>query len=100
MTRATGLLVTVVLMAACGGSMRAPSIAPAGDVNATVVRVRTALLNDPGVHGNEITVSENNGVIVLTGQVHGTREADAAMAIARRSSDGKEVRNEMRTDRP
>jgi hyperosmotically inducible protein len=83
----------------CGGTLRAPQIAPATDDSSIQTRVHAALLNDPVVHGNEISVSARQGVVVLTGQVHGDQEANAAIAIARRVEGVKDVRSEMQTNR-
>ena len=63
-----------------------------------VVRVHTALLNDPVVRGNEIDVTAQNGVVVLRGQVHDAQEADAAIAIAHRIEGVRGVQSELQTD--
>ena len=84
---------------ACGGGMRAPSIAPASDDAAVTARVRTALLNEPGVHAGEINVSAQGGVVVLAGQVHGDNEANAAVGAARRVAGVRDVRSELKPTR-
>lgn len=99
MTRTAASLLVALMMTGCGGSMRTPAIAPANDDQTILARVRTALLNDPVVHANEITVTAQNGVVVLTGQVHGTREADAAVAVARRIPGVTDVKSELQTNR-
>ena len=95
----TVMVVLAVLAFGCGGAMRAPRIAQATDDQSLAVRVRTALLNDPVVHANEITVSAQNGVIVLRGRVHDTQEANAAMGVARRIEGVKDVQSELQTNR-
>lgn len=85
------------LLTACAGMT--PRITPATDDHSVTVRVRTALLNDPVVHGHEINVAAQNGVVVLRGQVHGQQEADAAIAIARRVEGVKDVQSELLTDK-
>ena len=86
-----------VFMVACGGVT--PTIAPATDDQTITVRVRTALLNDPVVHGSEIDVTAKNGVVVLRGRVHGAPEASAAVAIARRIDGVRDVQSELQTNR-
>ena len=98
MMRSATFLLLAVVISACGG-IRAPQIAPATDDQTITARVQTALLNDRAVHGNEINVSAENGVVVLRGQVHGAEEANAAIAVARRIDDVKDVRSELQTNR-
>jgi hyperosmotically inducible periplasmic protein len=96
------ILATVALelmLVGCAGSVGSPRVTPATDDQSLVARVHTALLNDRVVHGNEISVTAQGGVVVLSGQVHGTQEADAAIAIARRVEGVKDVRSELQTNR-
>ena len=86
-----------VLVVACGG--RTPRVAPATDDATVTVRVRTALQNDPVVHGSEISVAAQNGVVVLSGQVHGEPEANAAIAVARRVEGVRDVQSQLQTNR-
>ena len=88
-----------LMLVGCAGSVSTPRVAPATDDQSLATRVRTVLLNDRVVHGNEIMVSAQGGVVVLSGQVHGTQEADAAIAIARRVEGVKDVRSELQTNR-
>jgi osmotically-inducible protein OsmY len=99
MTRLFVSVIVALMASSCGGSMRAPSITPSSDDPSLVARVRTALLNDPVVHGNEVNVTAENGIVVLTGQVHGEQEANAAIAIARRTTGVKDVRSELQTNK-
>jgi hyperosmotically inducible periplasmic protein len=82
---------------ACGGMT--PRIAPDTDDATITVRVRTALMNDPVVHANEIDVMAQNGIVLLRGQVHGQAEANAAVAVARRIEGVKDVQSELQTNR-
>jgi hyperosmotically inducible periplasmic protein len=91
-------VVALVVCISCGG-MTAPKVTPASDDQSLIVRVRTALLNEPAVHANEITVDVQGGVVVLSGHVHGQREIDAAVGAARRVSGVKDVRSELQGDR-
>jgi hyperosmotically inducible protein len=99
MTKLFASVVVALMASSCGGSMRAPRITPSSDDPSLVARVRTALLNDPVVHGNEVNVTAENGIVVLTGQVHGEQEANAAIAIARRTTGVKDVRSELQTNK-
>ena len=99
MRRMLATVAIQLMLVGCTGSVGAPSVTPATDDSSLATRVRTALLNDRVVHGNEITVTAQSGVIVLTGQVHGTQESDAAIAIARRVEGVKDVRSELQTNR-
>jgi len=99
MRRILAAVMLELMLAGCAGSVSTPRVAPATDDQSLAVRVRTALLNDRVVRGNEITVAAQGGVVVLSGQVHGTEEAEAAIAIARRVEGVKDVRSELQTNR-
>ena len=80
------------------------SVAPKGSFGAPddatlVVRVKTALLNDPVVHASEIQVDVKQGVVALAGTVHGQQEADAAVNAARRVAGVKDVASTLQTTR-
>jgi hyperosmotically inducible protein len=91
------VLLLAVLFSACAGGIRTPQITPATDDQSVAARVRAALLNDPVVHANEISVTAQSGVVVLRGQVHGVQEANAAIAVARRVNGVTDVRSELQT---
>ena len=97
MSRNHVAIVFSLFVVACGGLT--PRIAPATDDASITVRVRTALLNDPVVHGSEIDVTAQNAVVFLRGQVHGQTEANAAIAVARRVEGVKDVQSELQTNR-
>jgi osmotically-inducible protein OsmY len=98
MARILVVIGIALLAQACGGRLT-PRVPLATDDAALANRARTALLNEPTVHGNEITVTVQDGVLVLQGQVHGTAEADAAVAAARRVEGVKDVRSELQPSR-
>lgn len=97
MSRNHVAIVFSVFVMACGGTT--PRIAPATDDATITVRVRTALLNDPVIHASEITVTAQNGIVFLRGQVHGQSEASAAIAVARRIAGVRDVQSELQTNR-
>jgi osmotically-inducible protein OsmY len=97
MSRNHAAIVFGLFVVACGGVT--PRIVPATDDASITVRVRTALLNDPVVHGSEIDVTAQNAVVFLRGQVHGQAEASAAIAVARRVEGVKDVQSELQPNR-
>jgi hyperosmotically inducible periplasmic protein len=99
MRRMLTVIALQLTLIGCAGSVGAPRVAPATDDQSIAARVHTALLNDREVHGNEITVAARDGVVTLTGQVHGTQESEAAVGIARRIEGVKDVRSELQTNR-
>jgi len=101
MKRPTECMIVIVLIL---GFSACASIAPRGAFGAPddatlAVRVRTALLNDPVVHANEIQVDVKQGVVALAGNVHGQQEADAAVGAARRVTGVKDVMSALQTNR-
>jgi hyperosmotically inducible periplasmic protein len=78
----------VMTTVACGKSV--------GSVidDATITgRVKTALLNDPGVSGLRIDVDTFKGVVTLSGGVKSRAEADRAVAIARKTPGVVDVKS-------
>jgi osmotically-inducible protein OsmY len=101
MNRRTDCAIVIALVAALSACA---SVAPRGAFGAPddatlAVRVRTALLNDPVVHANEIQVDVRQGVVELTGTVHGDQEANAAVNTARRVAGVKDVMSALQTNR-
>jgi osmotically-inducible protein OsmY len=93
-----------IVIALVAGLSACASVAPRGAFGAPddatlAVRVRTALLNDPVVHANEIQVDVKQGVVVLAGMVHGDQEANAAVNAARRVPGVKDVMSALQTNR-
>ncbi len=87
---AIGLLVPM-LVAACGKAV--------GDTiaDATITtRVKTALLNDPGVGVLRIDVNTTAGVVTLSGNVGSKDEADRAVQLARSVSGVKDVKSALK----
>jgi len=93
-----------IVIALVAGLSACASVAPGGAFGAPddatlAVRVRTALLNDPVVHANEIQVDVRQGVVELAGTVHGDQEANAAVNTARRVTGVKDVTSTLQTNR-
>ncbi|HMF59457.1 MAG TPA: BON domain-containing protein [Vicinamibacterales bacterium] len=97
--RAVGSMALVVIMAGCGAARSAPRTAAAAaapDDQTLKTRVQTSLMNATGVHPNEVTTEVAQGVVTLSGTVHGQAEADAALAAARRVEGSKDVRSNLK----
>lgn len=81
-------LMLLPLTAACG-----KTISEAIDDTTITTRVKTALLNDPGVGGLRIDVDTFRGVVTLSGRVRSQAEHDQALALTRRVEGVGEVKN-------
>jgi hyperosmotically inducible protein len=78
----TTLLATILaapLLAGCG-----KTVGETIDDTTITTRVKTAMLNDPGVGGLRIDVDTYKGVVTLSGRVKSQAERDQAMALARK----------------
>ena len=85
------LLIVVLalpLSAACG-----KTIVETIDDTTITTRVKTALLNDPGVGGLRIDVDTFRGAVTLTGRVKTAAERDQAITLARRVNGVNEVKD-------
>lgn len=92
---AAGLVVGTV---ACksGGGMRT-STQTAGLDDATIAtRVKTALLNEPELHAQQIQVQAEQGIVTLAGAVPNQAEAERAQAVARTIGGVREVRSALK----
>jgi osmotically-inducible protein OsmY len=82
-------ILTVLGMAAalfvtgCAGDGAKRSTGEVIDDTAIHTKVKTALLNDPIVHGSEIAVHVDRGVVALSGAVNGDVEKRKAEEITR-----------------
>jgi hyperosmotically inducible protein len=94
--RAVAATVLIVIMAACAAGRSAPRTAAAPDDQTLKTRVQTSLMNATGVHPNEITTEVAEGVVTLSGTVHGQAEADAALAAARRVEGLRDIRSNLK----
>ena len=92
---AAGLVVGTVACKSTGG-MRT-STQTAGLDDATIAtRVKTALLNEPELHAQEIQVQAEQGVVTLVGVVPNQAEAERAQAVARGIGGVREVRSALK----
>lgn len=79
---ALALVVATPLTVGCG-----KTVGETIDDTTITTRVKTAMLNDPGVGGLRIDVDTFKGVVTLSGRVKSQAEHDQALALAR-SVDG------------
>ena len=82
------LALAAPLVAGCG-----KTVGETIDDTTITTRVKTAMLNDPTVHGTRVDVSTFKGVVTLSGQVSSQAEHDQAIALARRTSGVTEVKD-------
>jgi osmotically-inducible protein OsmY len=85
---ALALVLCAPLTAACG-----KTVGEAIDDTTITTRVKTAMLNDPGVGGLRIDVDTFKGVVTLSGRVKTQAEKDQAVAIARRTDGVAQVKD-------
>jgi hyperosmotically inducible protein len=75
-----------------GGAAAKPVSATLDDATITT-RVKTAILNDPGVAGQQIDVNASAGVVTLTGVVKTKDEESRAIELAKQVRGVTEVKS-------
>jgi hyperosmotically inducible protein len=63
-------------------------------------RVRTVLMNDPEVAANQINVSTNAGVVVISGRVDSQSDAERAAQLARGVEGVRDVQVALEVEPP
>jgi len=81
-------LISMPLVAGCG-----KTIGETIDDTTITTRVKTAMLNDPGVGGTSIDVDTYKGVVTLSGRVKSQAEHDQAVALAHQVDGVTEVKD-------
>jgi hypothetical protein len=89
------LAVGVSLAAGCG-----KTISETIDDTTITTRVKTALLNDPGVGGLRIDVDTFKSVVTLSGRVTSQDERDHAITLTRRVNGVTEVKDALNLEPP
>lgn len=101
----THRLLTVVLAAALAvvavgckssGGMRSSTQTAGLDDVTIATRVKTALLNEPELHAQQIQVQAEQGVVTLVGVVPNEAEVARAQAVARTVGGVREVRSALK----
>jgi osmotically-inducible protein OsmY len=77
-----------------GGAAAKPVTATLDDATITT-RVKTALLNDPGVAGQKIDVNASAGVVTLTGVVKTKEEEARAIELAKKVGGVTDVKSSL-----
>jgi osmotically-inducible protein OsmY len=80
--------VLAITVAGCGRT-----VGETIDDTTITTRVKTAMLNDPGVGGLRIDVDTFKGVVTLSGRVKTPAERDQAIALARQVDGVVEVKD-------
>jgi len=78
------------------GGMRSSTQTAALDDATIATRVKTALLNAPEVHAQQIQVQAEQGVVTLTGAVPDEAEVERALAVARSVGGVRDVRSSLK----
>jgi hyperosmotically inducible periplasmic protein len=90
-------LAAPVAIAGCasGGGGKAARVNQTLDDATVQTRVKTAILNDPTVGGDQIDVSSVNGVVTLTGVVKAPEHQAHAADLARKVGGVKDVKTQL-----
>ena len=86
--------ITIACGGGGGGSAAKPVSATLDDATITT-RVKTAILNDPGVAGQKIDVNASAGVVTLTGVVKTPQEEARAIELAKQVRGVTEVKSSL-----
>ncbi len=91
-------MVSVTLVAGCasGGGGRKATVNQTIDDATVQTRVKTAILNDPQIGGDQIDVSSQNGVVTLTGVVKAPEHEAHAAEVARKVGGVKDVKTSLK----
>jgi hyperosmotically inducible periplasmic protein len=80
----------------CAGDSTHRSTAAAADDGYISTKVKTAILADEGLKGNDVKVETYRGIVQLSGFVDNAEQASRAVSIAEKVSGVKSVKNDMR----
>jgi hyperosmotically inducible protein len=93
-----GVLISPLAAGACGGSTSTTVNRPAATTDDATIstRVKTALLNEPGVNATAINVQSASGVVTLSGEVKSNEEEQKAIATARQIPGVRDVKSQLK----
>jgi hyperosmotically inducible protein len=93
-----GVLIAPTATIGCGATSGGAVNRPMSTTDDATIstRVKTALLNEPGVNATAINVDSSGGVVTLSGQVKSNDEEQKAIATARRIPGVKDVKSELK----
>jgi osmotically-inducible protein OsmY len=89
------LIAPLPLVVACGGGS---AVSATIDDATITTRVKTSLLNEPGVAAQRIDVSTTGGVVTLSGVVKSADEEQHAIAAARRVGGVRDVKSQLKIE--
>jgi hyperosmotically inducible protein len=81
---------------ASGGGAKAARVNQTIDDATVQTRVKTAILNDPTVGGDQIDVASVNGVVTLSGVIKAPEHEAHAAELARKIGGVKDVKTELK----
>lgn len=89
------IALTLTAVAGCSSSPKKEGTGEYLDDSVTTTKVKSAILNEPGLKVAEINVETFKGVVQLSGFVSSQDAANKAVEVARGVGGVKEVRNNM-----
>ena len=90
------LTMLFVSVLGCAASPQKESTGEYFDDSYITTKVKTAILNEPGLKSSEINVETFKGAVQLSGFVSSQSDIDRAVAIARSVKGVESVKNDMR----
>ena len=87
--------ITIACGGSSGGGAAAKPVSATLDDATITTRVKTAILNDPGVAGQKIDVNASAGVVTLTGVVKTKDEEARAIELAKQVRGVTEVKSSL-----
>ena len=92
--RITALFVGALLVSACAATPKQESTGEYVDDSWITTKVKTAILNEPGLKVSQISVETYKGVVQLSGFVDSAADARKAAALAQGVKGVTEVKND------
>jgi osmotically-inducible protein OsmY len=90
------LVATPITGCASGGGGKAARVNQTLDDATVQTRVKTAILNDPQIGGDQIDVSSVNGVVTLSGVIKAPEHEARAAELARKVGGVKDVKTTLK----
>ena len=94
--RGTALLVGALLVSACAATPKHESTGEYVDDSWITTKVKTAILNEPGLKVSQINVETYKGVVQLSGFVDSAADASKAVELAQAVKGVTNVKNDTR----
>jgi osmotically-inducible protein OsmY len=94
------VMMSLLLIAGCasGGGGKKPSVNQTLDDATVITRVKTAILNDPQVGGDQIDVHSENGMVTLSGVIKAADHEARAADLARKIGGVKDVKTQLKVE--